>query len=87
MSYVLDGIKTEMALHVHGEVTYATCPCGWESKLWHTWQNEAGTQLLSSMRFHFTHCPAAKPEPCAHIFENGRCRNCGIALGFYGSGA
>ena len=68
MTYVLDGIKTEMVVvekTIHSPVSRhddyiyrgARCPCG------NAWRLPGdSTQETDSLRFHYTHCPKARGE-------------------------
>ena len=52
--FMLDGIKTAMVVtphRTHDYQPFVQCACGFESA------------ELSSLRFHFTHCPKARPTP------------------------
>ena len=68
MSYLLDGIRTEMTFHLtpaYDYVHHATCPCGWVSDKWVSSKRTACEDLKAIMRWHFTHCPQAKPQSAA----------------------
>ena len=54
--YVLDGIPTAMEVSRDTFQIRASCACGAQ---WH--MNGSLHEQQASLRFHFTHCPKAKP--------------------------
>ena len=55
MSYVLDGIETAMEEQDWGTFRAINCPCGW------SYQRKVDNAGRAALRFHYTHCPKAKP--------------------------
>ena len=61
----LSGIKTRMTFEALDKFEYPSsrqynCPCGWQLFKWSV-DGSIMDSEMNELRFHFTHCPLAKP--------------------------